>query len=255
MTRLFVLLAALILYLAPPVAQAFATSHVRPPGAALVQPTSADTEGTSLPEPVGYWTRIVDSVVNDPRAVATIIAAFLGFLFGVLIKFLLDQLADYFRRGTDRRFLAAALWAELVGIDADCDGSIKSFGKLLNEKPKKEVFGGPHSFARLALPPRRVWMAQVGRIGVLGGVNPTTLILVHSLFDSYDLDVKTAEQLAGGQGVPREVLEHLVAALEKMRKAIWKAGTALSEQKLVGPSWWRRYRASRGIRKLRQVPQ
>ena len=47
MTRLFVSLAALILYLAPPVAQAFATSHVRPPGTAFVQPTSADTEGTS----------------------------------------------------------------------------------------------------------------------------------------------------------------------------------------------------------------
>lgn len=206
-----------------------------------------------VPGPVGYWTRIFDSVANDPQAVATIIAAFLGFLSGVLIKFLLDRLADRFRRGTDRQFLATALWAELVGLDADCDGSIKEFNRLLNEKPKKEVFGGPHSFARLALPPRLVWMAQVGRIGVLGGVNPTTLILVHSLFDSYDLNVKTAEQLAGGQGVPREVLKHLVAALEEMRKAIWKAGTALSEQKLAGPSWWRRYRASRVIRAFSQM--
>ncbi len=47
MTRLFILLAGLILYVAPPVAQAFATSHVRPPDTALVQPASVDTEGTS----------------------------------------------------------------------------------------------------------------------------------------------------------------------------------------------------------------
>ena len=91
-------------------------------------------------------------------------------------------------------------------------------------------------------------MGHLGRIGELEGVVTNILILVHSLFDSYDLDVKTAEQLAGGQGVPREVLERFVAALEKMRKAIWEVGTALDEQKLVGPSWWRRYRASRSIR-------
>ncbi len=200
-----------------------------------------------VPEPAGDWTRILDSVANDPQAVATIIAAFLGFLVGVLIKFLLDRLADRFRRGTDRRFLANALWAELVRVDAECNGSIKTLSRLLNEKPKKEVFGGPHSFARLALPPRRVWMVNLDRIGVLGSVIPTTLILVQSLFDSYDLDVETAEQLAGGQGVPGEVLESSVAKLEEMREAIWVAGTALSEQKLVGPHWWRRYRASRGI--------
>ncbi len=46
MIRLFVFLAALILYLMPPVAQAFAASHVRPPGAALVHPISTDTELT-----------------------------------------------------------------------------------------------------------------------------------------------------------------------------------------------------------------
>ncbi len=200
-----------------------------------------------VPEPVGYWARILDSIANDPQAVATIIAAFAGFLFGVLIKFLLDRLAGRFRRGTDRRFLATALWAELFRLDADCDCSIIGFKTLFNEKPKKKVFGGPQSFARLALPPRRVWTVNVGRIGILGGVNPKSLILVHSLFDSYDLDVKTAEQLAGGQGVPREVLERFVDALEGMRKAIWEGGTALHEQKLVGPSWWRRYRASRGI--------
>jgi len=46
MTRLLVLLAALVLYVAPPVVQAFAASHVRPPGAELVHPTSTNTEST-----------------------------------------------------------------------------------------------------------------------------------------------------------------------------------------------------------------
>ncbi len=193
-----------------------------------------------IPKPVGYWARIHDSVVNDPQAVATIIAAFLGFLFGVLIKFLLDRLADRFRRGTDRQFLATALWAELVGLDADCDGSIKEFKKLLNEKPKKKVFGGLHSFARLALPPRQVWMAHLGRIGELDGVDPESLILVHASFDSYDLAVQTSKQRAGGKGINREDLQTRVDHLKMMREAISKVGGPLIEQTKVAPSWWRR---------------
>ncbi|MCH7635506.1 MAG: hypothetical protein IIA36_12580, partial [Proteobacteria bacterium] len=153
-----------------------------------------------IPEPVGRWARFLDSITNDPQAVATIIAAFLGFLSGVLIKYGLDRHAERLRRETDRRMLATALRGELLNLELECGRRIDEYEKLLNEKPEKEVFGGPHSFARMALPPRRVWMAHLGRIGELEGVDPESLILVHSSFDSHDLVVETLKQRAGGQG-------------------------------------------------------
>ncbi len=73
-----------------------------------------------VPEPVGYWARILDSVANDPRAVVTIIAAFLGFLFAAWSKYLFDIRRDRFRRETDRRILAAVLRAELVDFEVEC---------------------------------------------------------------------------------------------------------------------------------------
>ena len=49
------------------------------------------------PEPIGGWARIFDAIANDPRAVATIFAAFFGFLFGTLIKYGLDRRAYFLR--------------------------------------------------------------------------------------------------------------------------------------------------------------
>ncbi len=60
---------AVILYVASPVAQAFATSHVRPPNAALKQPISTDTEwtrGTDTEWPWGViaaWVQAVGTIV------------------------------------------------------------------------------------------------------------------------------------------------------------------------------------------------
>lgn len=76
MTRLFVFLAALILYLAPPVAQAFASFHVRPPGAALAHPISTDTELTRDADTELPWGVIAAWV----QAVGTI-AAFGGAIY------------------------------------------------------------------------------------------------------------------------------------------------------------------------------
>ncbi len=193
-----------------------------------------------ITEPIGGWARFVDSIANDPRAVATIIAAFFGFLGGVLIKDWLDRRADRFRRETDRRILATALRAELVDFDVKCGSRIEAFEELLKDNPEKEVLGGPHSFARMALPPRRVWMAHVGRIGELEGVDPEGLILVHSSFDSYDLAVETLKQRAGDQGVGREALQDRVNQLKRMRVAIVAVGGLLFEQTKARPSWWRR---------------
>ena len=193
-----------------------------------------------VPEPVGYWARILDSVANDPQAVATIIAAFVGFLFGMLFKYWFDRRADRFRRETDRRILATALRAELLSFDVKCGSRIEAFEELLKENPEMEVLGGPHSFARMALPPRRVWMAHLGRIGELEGFDPESLILVHSSFDSHDLVVETLKQRAGGQGVSREALQDRVDQLKRMREAIVVVGAPLIEQTKVRPSWWRR---------------
>ncbi len=202
-----------------------------------------------VPEPIGYWARTLDSVVNNPQAVATIIAAFFGFLFGTLIKYGLDRRADRLRRETDRRILAIALRGELLSLDTQAGSRVKEYEKLLNEKPETEVFGGPHSFARLALPPRQVWMAHLGRIGELEGVDPDVLTLAHFSFDSYDLAVEISKQQAGGQGVRREVLQINVGALKKMQELIMKAGVPLFEQTKVGPSWWRRILRFKGLRR------
>jgi hypothetical protein len=76
MTRLLFLLVAVILLVASPVAQAFATSHVRPPGAALVQPASTGTELTSGADTEWPWGVIAAWV----QAVGTIVA-FAGAIF------------------------------------------------------------------------------------------------------------------------------------------------------------------------------
>ena len=193
-----------------------------------------------IPEPVGYWARILDSVANDPQAVTTIIAAFLGFLGGVLIKYGLDRRAERLRRETDRRALSAALRAELVRLDVECDGRIKAFEKLLRDNPGNKVLGGPWSFAQMVLPPRRVWMALLGRLGELEGVDPDRLILAYSSFDSYDLTVEVSKQQSGGLGVRREALQAAVDQLTRMTDAIGDVGGSLVTQTKVRPSWWRR---------------
>ena len=193
-----------------------------------------------VPEPVGGWARFLDSIANDPQAVATIVAAFFGFLGGVLFKYGLDRRADRLRRATERRILATGLRAELVGLDMQCGSRIDAFEELLKEMPEKKEFGGLHSFASMALPPRQVWMAYLGRIGELEGVDPEGLVLVFASFDSYDLSVETLKQRAGGQGVSREDLQDRVDQLKRMREAISEVGGSLIKQTKVGPSWWRR---------------
>ena len=205
---------------------------------------AADPFGTwgpgPIPEPVGYWTRILDSVANDPQAVVTILAAFFGFVVGVLSKYGLERLADHLRRETDRRALSAALRAELLRLDVECGSRIKAFEKLLGENPHNKVLGGPWSFAQMALPPRRVWMALLDRIGELEDVHPDSLVLVYSLFDSYDLMVEVSKQQSGGGGVPRQAIQGGMDALTRMRDAISEVGGALVKQTNDDPPWWRR---------------
>lgn len=191
-------------------------------------------------EPIGWLVRLFSSIANDPQAVTTIVAAFLGFFAGVLIKHWLDRRFDRLRRETNRRTLAAALRAELVGLDSQCKSRVEAFEELLKANPDQEVLGGPHSFARMALPQRRVWMAHLGRIGELEGVDPEGLILVHASFDSHDLAVETLKQRAGGRGVNREGLQDRVDQLKRIRAALSKVGGSLIKQTEIGPSWWRR---------------
>ena len=192
------------------------------------------------PEPVGGWARFVDSLANDPQAVATIVAAFLGFLFGVLIKYGLDRRADRLRRETDRRILATALRAELVSLDMHCSTRIEAFEELLKVYPGMKVIGGPEYFARMALPPRQVWAAHLGRIGELEGFDPDALILVYGSFDNYDLAVETMKYRAGDQGATRKGLQDRVDQLKRVRSSMLKAGGLLIDQTVVARSWWRR---------------
>ncbi len=75
MTRRLFLLVAVILYVASPVAQAFATSHVRPPAAELVQ-GSANTEGTS-----GTFGKFLSENHEAFRTYGLIVGATIGLIF------------------------------------------------------------------------------------------------------------------------------------------------------------------------------
>ena len=125
MTRLFVLLVALVLYLAPPVAQAFAASHVRPPDTALVQPTSADTEstrGTNTESTDTEWTR--GEITAGVQAVGSVGAVLLAILVGWWQFHQSHRLTKEQRESEDRdrklkaRSLALALYPELLEMKA-----------------------------------------------------------------------------------------------------------------------------------------
>ena len=191
------------------------------------------TWGPGSPGPQSTWW---EQTVSHP----TIIAAFLGFFGGVLIKFLLEIWLDWIRARRARRIVATALRAELVQLDVECGSRVDAFEELLKEEPDKQVYGDPHSFDRMSLPPRRVWMAHLDRIGELEGVDPDGLILLHASLDSHDLIVETLKQRAGGQGVSREALQDRVDQLKRVRGALVVVGRPLIEQTKVGPSWWRR---------------
>jgi len=212
----------------------------------MLEPLMLATEpfGTWGPGPIpvqgGWWSRLFDSIVNDPRAVTTIFAAFFGFFTGVLIKYKLDRRAEQLRRESDKRILAAALRAELVSLDVECKSRIENFEAMLKRDPRKEVLGGPHSLARLMLPPRRIWMAHLGRIGELEGVDPETLTLVHATFDSFDLFIEALRQRSGDQGVSRNTLDGIIDRLRRMREGIGEVGGSLVKLTGARPTWWRR---------------
>ena len=187
------------------------------------------------PEPIGGWARIFDAIANDPRAVATIFAAFFGFLSGTLIKYGLDRRAYFLRRQTDRRMLKTALRAELVGLDVKIRAIVGAIEELFQKNPTKTVFGDQYSIATMALPPRRVWAAHIDRIGELNGADSESLVLVHFAFDSHDLAIETLRQRMGDQGVPRESLQERLDRLKDVRKALVKVGGPLYEQTKTTP--------------------
>ena len=172
------------------------------------------------PDPVGWWARLLDSLANDPQAVAIIFAAFLGFLGGALIKYALDRRFDRLRRDVDLQILATALRAELVRMDAECKSRIEAFEEKLKEGLENQRLVGPHTFVRLMLPPRRVWTAHLDRIGELKGVDAEGLILVHAGFDSHNLAIETFKQQFSEQGISREALQHTVDNLCGIREAM-----------------------------------
>ena len=120
MTRLLVLLAALVLYVASPVAQAFATSHVRPPGAALVHQISTDTELTRCTDTEWPWGENAAMV----QAVGSVGAVLLAIFVGWWQFHQSHGLAKAQRESEDRdrklkaRSLALALYPELLEMKA-----------------------------------------------------------------------------------------------------------------------------------------
>ena len=137
MTRLaFAIAIAVILYVASPVAQAFATSHVRPPGAAPGHPISTDTEltrGTDTELTGGEnaaWVQAVGSVG------AVLLAIFVGWW-----QFHESHgLAKAQRESEDRdrnmkaRSLALALYPELLEMKAKIQRARGLYGIIQVEK-------------------------------------------------------------------------------------------------------------------------
>ncbi len=138
---------AVVLYAASPVAQAFAASHVRPPGAALVQPTSGDTELT--PGAVTEWPWGV--IAAWVQAVGTIVA------FGGAIYFSrrdhrrsINMFAEERRREEGIRHLRAhslahALYPDLLEVKAIIKVSEAAISR---QRAQKQYLGNPKERAK-----------------------------------------------------------------------------------------------------------
>jgi len=153
----------------------------------------------------------------------------------------LELWLDRIRARSARRILATALRAELVQFDVECRSKFEAFKELLAENPGLATFGGPHSYARASLPPRRVWAALLNRIGEMTETTANHLTLVHSILDSYELSIDTMRQRSGAEGMTRDELQHAIGFLRRTHRLIGEIRGELARLGDANPPWWRRF--------------
>jgi hypothetical protein len=140
-----------------------------------VQPTFTDTELIPAPEPIVYWARLLDSVANDPRAVATIFAAFFGFLFGVLVKYGLDRRRDDRLHDQENTAFAIAFRAELGTLLQEVKVRLSTIDR---HAPTKSIH-----MVNLDIPAKIVYANNTHRLGALGGKVAAQVIHAHASAD------------------------------------------------------------------------
>lgn len=199
---------------------------------------AADPSVLAQRESMGWVGRIFESVANDPGAIATISAAFLGFSVGTLIAHYLSDLRESHRRNSEMRAVAAALRAELVHMDQECKGCLNLCNKFLSTD--KDRFEGGFIFTMLTLPPRRIWTAYLNRLGELEGMTPDHLTIIHAGFDHYDRNLDIVREMWGPKGLTKGNMEDQVKILSEVHKLIPEVGGDLLRQSRQPLPWWRR---------------
>src|SRR3546814_17100482 len=109
----------------------------------------------------------------------TILAAFLGFFGGVLIKFLLDLWMDWIRRRRDANEMAAELHAELGWLWDSLKEAAETVDKLVTagrEGSRKDrdayLIVPDRTWVKLKPPDMITLERYLGRLGILRGLTP-----------------------------------------------------------------------------------
>ena len=128
----------------------------------------ADSFGTWGPgpgaEPLGSWVKIFNTIASDPRAVATIFAAFFGFVVGTIVKFVFDLWLDWNRKRRERKIVAIEMQADLVALRIHALEAANYLQNRVDTEVNMTV-GQLVTFE----PPRRAFLhAAGGRFGLLG---------------------------------------------------------------------------------------
>ena len=129
-----------------------------------------------VPEPVGYWARILDSVASDPQAVATILAAFLGFLFGTWIKHWFDLRRDDRLRETERQTVATEVQVELAALRVHAGNR---YVRVREWRARAETV----TAIKMGLfgIPRQIFLeSNAGRLGLLGPQLTFDIVTAHA---------------------------------------------------------------------------
>jgi hypothetical protein len=130
-------------------------------------------------EPIGWWERLLDSIASDPRAVATIIAAFVGFLGGVLIKDWLDRRRETKRQGKETIQLAAAIHAEIYALRMLIEGSLVALQRLIEKAGNNEIHISTAAWLSHEPPEMEFFSSRIGQLDKLPRQIAGDLILLN----------------------------------------------------------------------------
>jgi hypothetical protein len=147
------------------------------PGVAAGQ--GADTETVARAAAAAAVEAVSDYDLQLLQLYVTAGAAFLGFLSGTVIKFLIDLWLDRRAHGRLRTTLARELLAELRFIAHELERLRGLVARYKKEIEAGEISGDNFDFDRaLVLPSTPFFDASIGKIGTLGAETASSVVLV-----------------------------------------------------------------------------